>query len=208
MRVILVLKDVLDMQESVFISQCKICESFESKEQKEPLMSYDIPTRPRGKIGCDLCKFEGTEYLATVDYFSNFVEVEHLSSARGRDVIPKFKSHFARYGTPEEIYSDNGPPFQFKEFEAFTHKDNIDHTTSSPYYPKSSGKAKNAVKTIKSLMIKAKNANSDSYLELFHFRNTPTEGLRDHSFSMYARGGEGGQANAYECVQGGRGVGT
>ena len=92
-------------------------------------------------------------------------------------MIPKLKSHFARYGIPEEIYSDNGPPFQSKEFEAFTHKYNIDHTTSSPYYPKSNGKVENAVKTIKSLMIKAKNANSDPYLALLDFRNTLTEGL-------------------------------
>ena len=26
-----------------------------------------------------------------------------------------------------------------------------------------------------------------------------------HSFNMYTRRGEGGQANAYECIQGGRG---
>ena len=75
-----------------------------------------------GKIGCDLCTFEGTEYLVTVDYFSKFIEVDCLPGARGTGVIPKLKSHFARYGIPEEIYSDNGPPFQSRELEAFTHK--------------------------------------------------------------------------------------
>ena len=75
-------------------------------------MSHEIPTRPWEKTGCDLCIFNGTEYLITVDYFSNFIEVDRLSSTRGKDVIPKLKSHFARYGIPEERYADNGLPFQ------------------------------------------------------------------------------------------------
>ena len=77
-------------------------------------MSHEFPTRPWGKIGRDLCTFDGTEYLIIVDYFSNLIEVYRLSSTRGIGVIPKLKSHFARYGIPEEIYSDNGPPFQSK----------------------------------------------------------------------------------------------
>ena len=159
------------------ISQCRICESFANKQQKEPLISHEVPTRPWEKIGCDLCTFEGTEYLVTVDYFSNFIEIDRLSSSKGRDVIPKLKGHFARYGTPEEMYSDNGPPFQSKEFESFTLKYNIDHTTSSSYYPKSNGIVENAVKTVKSLMTKAQSAKSDPYLALLDFRNTQTEGL-------------------------------
>ena len=51
------------------ISQCRICESFGHKQQKEPLISHAIPTRPWEKIGGDLCEFEGIEYLVTVYYF-------------------------------------------------------------------------------------------------------------------------------------------
>ena len=45
------------------ISQCKTCESFGNKQQKEPLMSHEIPTRPWEKVCCDFA------ILITVDYF-------------------------------------------------------------------------------------------------------------------------------------------
>lgn len=150
-------------------------------EAKETVVQCDASQSGLGvcqlQDGCDLCTFEGTEYLATVDYFSKFIEIDRLSSKKGRDVIPKLKGHFARYGIPEEIYSDYGPPFQSKEFDSFTLKYNTDHTTSSPYYPKSNGKVENAVKTVKSMMTKAQSAKSAPYLALLAFRNTPTEEL-------------------------------
>ena len=50
---------------------------------------------------------------------------------------------------------------------------NFKHTTSSPGYPQSNGKAKNSVKTAKCLIKKALHP----YLALLDWRNTPTEGV-------------------------------
>ena len=49
------------------------------------------------------------------------------------------------------------------------------HVTSSPYYPKSNGKAESAVKTCKNLLRKVDLAKTDVYLSLLDHRNTPTE---------------------------------
>ena len=40
---------------------------------------------------------------------------------------------------PDEIVSDNGPPFSSKEFARFLSGLGIKHTTSSPGYPHSNG---------------------------------------------------------------------
>ena len=49
--------------------------------------------------------------------------------------------------------------------------------TTSPRYPKSNGKAENAVGAAKRLMKKAKKNSSDAYLALLEYWNTPTKGL-------------------------------
>ena len=92
-------------------------------------------------------------------------------------VIPKLKQQFARHGIPDEVVSDNGPPYNSHEFRAFAELYHFDHTTSSPGYAQSNGKAESAVKIAKKLMIKAREAGTDPYLALLNYRNTPTEGM-------------------------------
>jgi len=47
------------------------------------------------------------------------------------------------------------------------------HTTSSPRYPASNGRAENAVKTAKRLILKASESQCDPYMALLDWRNTP-----------------------------------
>ena len=73
--------------------------------------------------------------------------------------------------------TDNGPQFSSAEFSTFTRTWSFDHTTSSPHYPQSNGKAENAVKTVKRLFTKCKEAGRSEYRALLDWRNTPTEGM-------------------------------
>ena len=52
----------------------------------------------------------------TVDYFSNFFELDKLRRKTSVEVIGKLKSHFARFGVPDKLMSDNGPPYNFEAF--------------------------------------------------------------------------------------------
>ena len=113
----------------------------------------------------------------TVDYYSDFFEVDRLYNKQGTEVIQKLKAHFARHGIPDTIVSDNGPPFNSSEFKRFVDRYETEHVTSSPGYPRSNGKAENAVKTAKRIMTKALDSGSDPYLALLDWRNTPSEVL-------------------------------
>ena len=115
------------------------------------------------KVGSDLFECDGAYFLVTVDYFSNFFEWDHLRSKTSDEVIGKFKSHFVRYGVPEQLITDNGPPYNSGAFCEFSKKFQFEHITSSPGYPKSNGKAENAVPTAKRLMKKAKESARDPY---------------------------------------------
>ena len=161
-----------------YIQSCDVCNKLSQQSQnqsKESLISHDIPSRPWEVVGIDLFEFEGRDYLITVDDLTNIFEVDRLDDKTVSGVIPKLKAHFARYGLPEKVVSDNGPPFSGKEFGQFAKSFEFRHQTSSPGYPQSNGKVENAVKTAKRLMKKAKESGSDPYLGLLDFRNTLNE---------------------------------
>ena len=160
-----------------YIQQCEICTTYETTPQKETLESHEIPNRPWQKIGVDLFEWDKKDYLITVDYYSNFWEIDRLYSKTAKTVIKKLKAHFARFGIAEQCISDNGPPFGSAEWIQFSRKWDFEHLTISPGNSKANGKAESAVKMAKRLMTKAKDSNSDPYLALLDYRNTPTQGM-------------------------------
>ncbi|XP_028416747.1 uncharacterized protein K02A2.6-like [Dendronephthya gigantea] len=92
-------------------------------------------------------------------------------------IILKLKNHFARYGCPERVISDNGPQFSAEEFVTFADTWNFEHLTSSPGNSKANGKAESAVKMAKRLIRKAVEGGADPYLAILDYRNTPTQGM-------------------------------
>ena len=62
---------------------------------------------------------------------------------------------FSVEGTPDQIMSDNGPPFNGKDFSSFLTGLGIRHTTSSPNYPWSNGFIERQIQTVQRLMEKA-----------------------------------------------------
>ena len=160
-----------------YISKCDICMAHRTTPGKEPISQHHFAARPWAKVGADLCDHAGRTLLVVSDYYSNFIEVENLHRATTNTVSKALKTMFARYGVPDVLISDNGPQFASGEFAAFATKWGFDHTTSSPHYPQSNGKAENAVKTVKRLFTKCKESNCSEFLALLDWRNTPTEGL-------------------------------
>ncbi|XP_064081464.1 uncharacterized protein LOC135198030 [Macrobrachium nipponense] len=76
--------------------------------------------RPWQKVGVDLMSIEKHNYLITVDYFSNFGEIDYL------------EKHISQYGLPCVLISDNGPQFVNENFKQFATDYDFEHRTSSP----------------------------------------------------------------------------
>ena len=158
-----------------YISLCSTCNTFKPEQCREPIIQHEIPTRPWSRVGVDLFELDNKPYLITVDYFSNFFEVDYLTTTTATQVITKLRIHFARYGIPDTVVTDNGPQFSCEQFKKFASDWQFKHSTSSPYYAQSNGKVENSVKTAKNIMKKAAHSKSDVYLAFLDFRNTPTE---------------------------------
>ena len=158
-------------------AKCDICMAHRATPAKEPIIQHEFAARPWAKVGADLCDIAGRIVLVVSDYYSSFIEVEHLTRATTGTVGRALKIMFTRYGVPDVLVSDNGPQFALAEFTEFAHKWGFDHVTSSPHYPQSNGKAENAVKTVKRLFTKCKESKTSEFLALLDWRNTPTEGI-------------------------------
>ena len=80
-------------------------------------------------------------------------------------VIYALKCDFARHGIPSILVSYNSP-FGAQQFAEFAKQWELKHSKISPRYSQSNGRAENAVKTAKSFMAKALEANTDPFLSL------------------------------------------
>lgn len=92
----------------------------DARQQKETMCPYDIPMRPWAKVGTDLFSFNNRAYLFSVDYLSNFWEVDYFTDTSSSTVIHKLKAHFACHGIPDTVISDNGPQYSSQEFRQFS----------------------------------------------------------------------------------------
>ena len=127
----------IDVDIEDYTKRCQECIK-RSQVAKEPLQPHDIPEGPWRKLGMDYFNFDGNSYVLICDYFSKF-----LFLYRAKTSFWSLRDHlidlFSIEGYPDDIVSDNGPPFQSTEVAKFLSGLGIRHTTSSPGYPCSNG---------------------------------------------------------------------
>ena len=169
------------------VSKCEHCIKYQYNQQKEPMIISEIPTGPWQRIGTDIFELGGKTYLVIVDYFSNFIEVEHMNDTTSKSLIRIFKENFARHGLPRTLVSDNAQSFVSQEFETFLKRYDVEHVTSSPRYPQSNGQAEKAVQIIKRLLKKCIDSGDDFYEALLLLRNTPRANVGSPCERLFGR---------------------
>ncbi|MCG8626940.1 MAG: DDE-type integrase/transposase/recombinase, partial [Proteobacteria bacterium] len=122
---------------------------------KEPLQAHYIPQQPWERIAMDHFYLNGKLYLLVCDYFSKFPFVFQTRNTSFACIKDHLQELFAIEDTPDEVMSDNGPPFCSKEFAIFLSGLGIKHSTSSPNYPQSNGFIQRQVQTVKRTIEKA-----------------------------------------------------
>ena len=93
------------------------------------------------------------------DYFSKFPFLYRAKTSFW-SLRDRLIDLFSIEGYPDEIVSDNEPPFQSKEFAKFLSGLGIKHTTSSPGYPRSNGFIEQHIQTVKNMLSKSSNTRS------------------------------------------------
>ena len=157
------------------VAKCSICNSFRRQQVAEPLLPHPVPERPWQKVGVDIFTYQRKDYLLVVDYYSKYPEIALLSDKTAPTVVLQLKEIFARHGIPEEMTSDN-MPFSSRKMSEFAKEWKISQSTSSPHYAQSNGQAERAIQTVKNILRKANEADTDPYVALLQYRNTPVAG--------------------------------
>ncbi|MEW8560660.1 MAG: RNase H-like domain-containing protein, partial [Candidatus Thiodiazotropha sp.] len=132
-----------DIKEMVL--NCSTCIEHRNSNAKEPLLPHEIPEYPWQNVATDLFTWDDKNYIIIVDYYSNYFEVEILSSTKSSAIVSKLKRVFSTHGIPEKVVSDNGPQFSSQEFREFADHWDFHHSKISPGLSNSNGLAEKMV---------------------------------------------------------------
>ena len=77
----------------------------------------------------------GELLLVLVDVRSRYPMVEILRKNDASTAIPQLDKIFALFGLPDEVVTDNGPPFQGKDIRNFMCQNGIHHRKMTPLWP-------------------------------------------------------------------------
>ena len=94
----------------------------------------------------------GDLLLVVIDDNSRYPEVEFVSSTSGKAVAPKFDKMFSTFGIPSVVKTDNGPPFNSKDFDTEFKKLSsylgFKHRKVTPEWPRANGEAERFMKSL------------------------------------------------------------
>jgi hypothetical protein len=141
------IEDVIVNCETCLVTQARV-------PQHKYLVPWPETVQPWERVHLDLLSFQGHHILVLVDSYSKWMEAWLMEGTSAQMVILKLRTFMAVFGIPQEIVSDNGPPFQSAEFTLFCKQNNIKVTKSPPYHPPSNGLAERGVRTIKDNLAK------------------------------------------------------
>ena len=155
-----------------------------SQPPKEPLQAHNVPQEPWDRIAMDYFYMNGRLYILICDYFSKFPFLFQVKTTS----FANLKDHLEELFSVGEIMSDNGPPFNGKEFSSYLTGLGIRHTTSSPNYPRSNGFIERQIQTVKRLIEKANSSGRSHQEALTGLRAQPLgDGLPSPSEILHGR---------------------
>ena len=159
----------IDHQVETKIKDCFACQAKNTRTTREPLEMTKL-SRPGEQMSMDFADIGNNQHLMVViDDFTRYPEVEVLTSLTAAAVIPRLDCITARWGTPETLKSDNGPPFQSKEFADYAKEEGFKHHRVTPLWPEANGEVERFMRTIKDSVHTARIEGKDWKREMWGF---------------------------------------
>ncbi len=161
------------------LGSCMECKIATKQHTTEPLKMTEIPKVPWDVIQVDFGGPypDGHLNLVAIDKRTRYPEVETVPSTSFKATREKMKKMFSVHGVPRIIESDNGPPFNSKDFADFAKEEGFTHHKVTPDHPRANGGAENFMKILNKTeqIAKYQNRNRKEALSemLTGYRSTP-----------------------------------
>lgn len=170
----------MDKDAEKFASTCRACQFVGNPDPPQPMVRTEMPEYPWQYIGIDhMGPLPSKDYLfVIVDYYSRFYEVEVTRSTSAAETVRLMRPHFARYGVPEVVLSDNAKGFRDETvFNQFLKEEGTAHEYSTPLWPQANGEVercnKSLLKRLKLAQLEKKDWKVELHRYLAAYRSTP-----------------------------------
>lgn len=116
-----------------------------------------LPTNPWQELSIDFKELSTGGYLLVVtDDYTRYPAVDVITTVSFKVVEPRLNKIFSEFGIPEVVRTDNGPPFNGKEFADFAQTLGFKHRKVTPLWPRANGEVERFMRTIKKAIEAAK----------------------------------------------------
>ena len=168
---------------------CKVVYQLQRRISTQPTSTLEpnfLPDRPWQKLHADFKgPIAGSYYLhVVIDQYSKYPEVDVLTSTSFEKLRPALDRIFSTHGIPENLTTDNGPPYASHAMSEYAKHMGFELTPVTPDDPQSNGFAENFVKQICKLVHTAvadrKDPKEEVHNFLLQYRATP------HSTTEYS----------------------
>ena len=153
------------------------CQNDRPSNPKEPMKHLPIPTRAFEIVSCDWFDINGLKFICYTDWYTGWFTTGKAVNADSKFLQEFLREVFVDTAVPDQIWSDQGPPFGSAEMKSFYDYWSIKWVPSSPEYPQSNAYAELAVKNAKSLARKCMSGHvidQNAWTKgLLQIRNTP-----------------------------------
>ena len=127
--------DIKDRIAEEKVKNCFPCQAVTPQHTCEPTQ-VTLTNRPWDQVSCDFADVGNGEYIMIIiDDFTRYPEVVPLKTLTATKVIHEMDTIFSRFGNPNILKTDNGPPFNSHKFASYMNDNGIKHHRITPLCP-------------------------------------------------------------------------
>jgi hypothetical protein len=133
-----------------YVQRCHAYLCLGQADPPAPIKFNQMPSKPWERLHMDFLGpyTSGETLLVVTDAYSKFPEVEIMKSTTTKQVSASLERIFATHALPLEVRTDNGPPFNAKEFHQYMKDRGILYRTVTPLWPQANGEAESFMKPL------------------------------------------------------------